>query len=108
MAEKLRSADEQAVSDENGIIKSNIEHPEIIFDHHIRLMTYKSTPLSKVIKDIENEFKIEIICPDNLKDAKISTKLKLTTIDEVLSEISYICNFNHRKIADKKFEFYKP
>ena len=106
--EVVLHADEQAVSDKNGIIKSNIEHPEIIFDHHIRLMTYKNTPLSKVIKDIENEFKIEVICPDNLKDAKISTKLKLTTIDDVLSEISYICNCNHKKISDKKFEFYKP
>ena len=101
-------ADEQALSDENGIIKSKIENPEIIFNKHIKQMTYKSTPLSKIIKDIANEFKIEITYPNNLKDAKISTKLKFSTIEEVLSEISYICNCNYKKTTDKKFEFYIP
>lgn len=101
-------ADEQALSDENGIIKSKIENPEIIFNKHIKQMTYKSTPLSKIIKDIANEFKIEITYPSNLKDAKISTKLKFSTIEEVLSEISYICNCNYKKTTDKKFEFYIP
>ena len=106
--EVVLHANEQALSDENGMIKSGIEHPEIIFNNHIKEVTYKGTPLSKVIKDIENEFKTTITCTDPLKDAKISTKLKFTTVDELLSEICYICNCSYKKITDQQFEVYKP
>ena len=105
---EILQADEQALSSGNRIVKSNIEHPEVIFNNHIKQKTYQNTSLSLVIRDIENEFRMVILCPDNLSDTKITTRLIFTNIDDVLSEISYICNIKHRKITDKKFELYKP
>ncbi len=103
----ILQADEQALSDGDKIVKSRIEHPELLFNNHIKQKSYQNTPLSQVISDIEKEFKIVIIIPDNLRDAKINTRLKFTNIDDILSEISYICNIKYRKITDKKFELYK-
>ena len=103
----ILQADEQALSDGDKIVKSRIEHPELLFNNHIKHKSYHNTPLSQVISDIEKEFKIVIIIPDNLMDAKINTRLKFNNIDDVLSEISYICNIKYRKIADKKVELYK-
>lgn len=99
--------EEQALSDQNKIVKSKIEDPEAIFKNHILEKKYKGTPLSLVIRDIESEFKITMICPDSLMKAKINSKIKFVDVEEVLSEISYICNIKHRKITDKKYELYK-
>ena len=105
--EVILKADEQALSDGSEIVKSSIEKPEILFKNHIKQKTYKNTPLSQVIEDIENEFRIQIICPDCLQNEKISTALKFVNIEEILSEISYICDIKFRKITDKQFELYK-
>lgn len=104
----ILQSDEQALSDGNRIVKSRIEYPELLFDEHIKQKNYQNTPLAQLIRDMEKEFGIVVICPGYLADAKISTRLKFTNVEEVLSEISYICNVEYRKITDKKFELYKP
>lgn len=104
----ILKADEQAVSNGEKIVKSHIENSELLFDNHIIQKAYKNRPLSQVISDIEQEFDIQISINDSIKDIRISTKLKFVNIDEILSEISYICNIQYKKLSDKKFEFYKP
>ena len=101
-------ANEQALSNQDIIVNSRIEDSEAVFKDHIMEKTYKNTPLSLIIKDIEKEFKIVVIYPDYIKNTKISTKIKFVSIEEILSEISYICNIKHKRIAEKKFELYKP
>ena len=108
MNKEILQADEQALSDGDKIVKSNIEHPEVVFNNHIKQKNYQNTPISLVVRDLEKEFRILVTCPDDLTDAKISTRLRFTNLDEVLSEISYICNVKYRKISDKEFELYKP
>ena len=106
--EVILKAKDQALSDGSRIIKSTIDNPEILFGNHIREKAYQNVPLSKVITDIEAEFDIDIVCSDKIKTARINTRLKFMNPEDILSEISYICNIKYRKIADKKFEFYKP
>ena len=104
----ILKADEQAVSNGTAIVKSRIENPEQFFKEHIKQKTYKNVSLSQIIRDIEKEFNVQIICTESILNAKISTQLKFVHLEDILSEISYICNIQFRKTADKQFEFYKP
>ncbi len=106
--EVILKRDEQALSDGQEIVKSRVENSELLFKNHIKQKTYKNMPLSQVISDIEEEFKIQIIYTESIKNAKINTKLKFINIEEILSEISYICNIKYRKTGDKRFELYAP
>ncbi len=106
--EVILKKDEQAFSDGNEIVKSRIENSELFFKNHIKQKTYKNAPLSQVIKDIEREFNIQVICPETTRDAKINTRLNFINIDDILSEISYICNMKYHKKGDRIFEFYLP
>ena len=106
--EVILKAAEQATSNGADVVKSAIEHPEKVFSKHIRQKTYTNTSLQQVIQDLEKEFKVQIKVEESLKDNRISTKLEFINIEEILSEISYICNIRYRKLSDKKYEFYKP
>lgn len=104
----ILKADEQAVSDSSGIVKSRIGNPEAVFKNHIKQKNYKNVLLSQVVKDLEKEFDVQISCEDSIQTFRINTRLVLANLEDILSEISYICNIKYRKIADNKFELYKP
>lgn len=101
-------ANEQALSDGDNIVKSTIENSESIFEKFLKQKTYTHIPLSLVIGDIEKEFNVQIILNDSIKNKRISTHLKFANIEEILSEISYICNIKYQKLSDKEFELYIP
>lgn len=101
-------ADEQAISDGHKLVKTTIEEPELLFDKHYTKKLYKNTLLNQVIRDLEDEFNVEILASDAILANRISTQLKLADVEEILSEISYICNLKYRKISNRQYELYNP
>ena len=106
--EVILKANEQAVSDRGSITKSTIKNPESVFDKHIKLKKYKHAPLSQIICDIEEEFNVVIRIDETSADNRISTELKFVHVEEILSEISFICNMQLKQTSDKHYELYKP
>lgn len=102
----ILKSNEQAQSDGGSIIKSKIKNSDIIFEKHIKQKNYQNTPLSQIVLDIENEFSIQISLTESMKSQKISTQFKFENVEDILYEISYICNLKYRKISDKKYELY--
>ena len=101
-------ADEQAISNGRDLVKSTIDDSASVFEQHIGQKEYRQAPLSQVVRDLEEEFNVQIMLNDTFKNTRISTQLRFVSLEDILSEISYICNLNYRKIAEKKFEFYIP
>ena len=106
--EVILKANEQARVEQGTIQKMAITNPEDVFHNHIKQKTYQDTPISQVFKDIENEFKVRLTADDSLLKNRISTTLKFINLEDILSEISYICNFKYRNVSEKEYEFYKP
>ena len=104
----LLHANEQAKVKGTDIDKDVIAHPETVFESHIVRKTYRDVPLSTVVRDIENEFKVEIEVGPSLSASRINTTFNFVQIEEILSELSYICDCKYEKISDRKYKLMKP
>ena len=103
----ILKANEQALSQCGEIVKSSIDDAESVFENHVRQKVYKNVSLSQVVQDIEAEFGVQIVLEASVQNNRISTKIKFENIEDILSEISYICDIEFRKLSDTKYEFYK-
>ena len=101
-------AGEHASVINNDIKKTLTENADSIFSDVARSETYDGTPLYEVLRDIETEFNIKIDADRDITNQNISTTLKFISIEDILSEISFICNCQYIKISDKQYKLYKP
>lgn len=103
----LKTNEQASVYDDN-IEKKEIVNPEMIFKDQIKHITYRNTPLDQVLKEIEKEFGIEIELESTLRSNRVSTQLHFVKLEDMLAELSYICNCKYKKISDKKYKFFLP
>ena len=100
-------AQEKAVVTADSILKSAIEHPEQVFLGHVAQKVYKNAPLAVILADIEQEFNIHITAEPALLENRINTTLDFIHLEEMLSEICFICNCSYQSLSNKEFQFYK-
>ena len=98
---------EQAQVSSNGIDKTYITQPEVVFAQHITQRLYTQTPLSEVVSDIEKEFHVVILLDSSLQNARIHASIKFVHTEDVLNELAYICNAKYEKLSDTKYKLYK-
>lgn len=103
----ILKTDQQAVVNNTEIRKTEIKNQAEVFDKHIKQKIYKEIYLSQVIEDIQNEFNIHIIIDESLQYARISSTIKFVKIEDILSEICYICNCKYKKISDKTYKLFR-
>ena len=101
-------ANEQAHVERGRIVKSAIEHPEKTFGLHLKQKKYRNSLLSQVVNDVEEEFGVRITLLGPIGDSRITTQLKFVDLDEILSEISYICHLKYRIVSPKHYQLYQP
>ena len=104
----LLHANEQATVTGMDIDKGQIELPEIVFEEHLTRKTYQDAPLAEVVRDIEQELKVEIEVAPSLLNSRINATVIFVQIDEILGELSYICDCKYEKISDRKYKLVKP
>ena len=99
----LLKANEQARVYKEKLEKQEIRQPEEVFRNHIVEKVYRQVPLSQILQEVSGELGVEVTAPGELANLQVSTTIKMTQIDEILSELSYICNCKYRKVSDKKY-----
>ena len=106
--ETILNAGEQALVKDKDIIKTETENSELVFGEVVINKVYDNSPVSLVIGDIEKEFNVRIMADEDIMDNRISTTIKFIKLEDILSEISYICNCKYKKTSDKTYKLYKP
>ena len=105
----VRLAANECASVQDGTIdKSKILHPEIIFRDQIKQIDYQNSPIEQILHDMEDEFKINITIDETLRSNRISTQLTFDNPEDMLAELSFICNCKFKKISDNKYKLYLP
>ena len=90
-----------------GIEKGVIESSTNFFRNFSKTKSYKNEPLINVLNDIELEFKVKIDADKSFQTTKITTTLNFEKIDDLLEEISYICNVKFKKLTKSHYNIEK-
>ena len=99
----LLSANQQATVKRTLIEKDTLRVPAQIFKAHIPTRVYHNAPLSEVLKEVEQEFHVDIQVDSALLASRVSTTIKMTQVEDILNELSYICNGKYQKIACQQY-----
>ena len=99
----MLTANEQAVVTRGNIKKSEIAQPGEIFQPHARQKSYQNVPLTDIVKDIVSEFDVQIALDHSLQEVKITTTIQFTELEEVLSDICYICNGRYFEVGHRSY-----
>ena len=103
----ILNANEKAVVSDHTLSKAPIKNPATLFSPYIPKKEYKDALLTKVVQDIEQEFNVKIEVSPSLQEARITTTINYLNLEDILSEICYICSGNYSQKNDRLFRIDK-
>lgn len=104
----ILEANEQAEVANGNIIKSEIPDSLNVFDNKPGTLNFDNTPIVEVIRVLENLFDVKIDLGYGLKQNRITTQLKDDNLENILLELSYICNCKYDTISERRYKLYYP
>lgn len=99
----ILTAGEQVVVAGDSITKSRYSQTR---DSEPVVLKFNKTPIMKVIRILEDTFKVTIKVDSRLKNNTITTTVGTDDLESILTELSYLVKCKYRKTANKKYELY--
>lgn len=101
-------ANEQAKIREKKILKAKITDPAAVFGEKPLELIFDNAPIEDVVRQLEVIFNVKIELDKKVKQNKVTSKLKMDNLSNILLELNYICDCKCDTISNNHYKFYHP
>lgn len=88
------------------MIESTITYPEYLFSEKPNNLKFENSSMTEVVGRLEVIFNVKIDLDEKSKECRVTTQIEIDNLQEILTELSYICNCEYDKIAENHYKFY--
>lgn len=85
---------------------SRVPSNSSLFDEAPRLLKFVNTPITEVVNQLEAIYHVEIELGEGVEENKVTTQIKLEKLNDILVELSYLCNCELIKLNNNHYKLY--
>lgn len=102
----ILTANEQVSVTADSMIKSQIPGNTPETSARPAVLKFSNTPIETVIKQLETIFRVKIELEPKLKQNTITTTVHTDSLENILTELTYLSKSKFQKLSDKKYKIY--